>query len=199
MRTQGIVVLAIAVTALVTACGIASVSQSPTAGATAASKTVANYIGKGLQTAQDDARANGFHNLTSHDATGRERLQILDRDWKVCYQTPAAGTIARTTSRLDFGVVQLEEPCPGADKGTASPSPIAEGKPMPNLVGQSLNMALSSVPLSTSITDKDISGHNRLVIIPSGWKVCSQDPKPGTVFRGQPVTFGVVKVGESCP
>jgi len=38
-----------------------------------------------------------------------------------------------------------------------------------------------------------------LIIVQSNWKVCSQDPKSGAQFNGQPVTFGAVKFGESCP
>jgi len=160
---------------------------------------VANFTGKGLQTAQDDAQADGFNNLTSHDATGRARYQIFDRDWKVCFQTPAAGTAVSSGSRLDFGVVKLDESCPATDQGTQSPSPASEGQAMPDLTGKSLKVAVASLPSSTSIRAKDISGRHRLVIIESDWTVCSQDPAPGAQFNGQPVAFGVVKVGESCP
>jgi len=157
------------------------------------------FIGKGLQTAQDDAQAEGFDNLTSHDATGRARYQIFDRDWKVCFQTPAAGTSASSGSRLDFGVVKLDESCPVTDQGTQSPSPASEGQAMPDLTGKSLKAAIGSLPSGTSITAKDISGRGRLIIVQSNWKVCSQDPRSGAQFTGQPVTFGAVKFGESCP
>ena len=167
--------------------------------ATSAVRTVADFVGKGLQTAQDDAQAAGFSNLTSHDATGRARHQILDRDWKVCFQTPAAGTTASSGSRLDFGVVKLDETCPATDQGTQSPAAVTEGQAMPNFIGKSLNVAVGSLPSSTSITTKDISGQDRLIIVQSNWKVCSQDPASGAQFNGQPVTFGVVKFGEPCP
>ena len=197
MRSSGIAVLAAA--ALVTACGSGGIGRSPTAGATSAARTVANFIGKGLQTAQDDAQADGFNNLTSHDATGRARYQIFDRDWKVCFQSPAAGTTASSGTRLDFGVVKLDESCPATDQGTQSPSPASEGQAMPDLTGKSLKAAVGSLPSGTSITAKDISGRGRLIIVQSNWKVCSQDPKSGAQFTGQPVTFGAVKFGESCP
>ena len=197
MRSWGIAVVAVA--ALVTACAGGGVSRSPTTGDTSAARTMANFIGKGLQSAQDDARAQGFDNLTSHDATGRARNQIFDRDWKVCFQTPAAGTTVSSGSRLDFGVVKLDERCPATDGGARSPSPASEGQAMPDLIGKSLNVAVGSLPSGTSITTKDISGRHRLIIIQSNWKVCSQDPRSGAQFKGQPVTFGVVKFGESCP
>lgn len=197
VRSSGIAVLAVA--ALVTACGSGGIGRSPTTGAPSAAKTVANFIGKGLQTAQDDAQAQGFYNLTSHDASGRGRHQIFDRDWKVCFQTPAAGTTVSSGSKLDFGAVKLDETCPAADQGSQSPSPVSEGQAMPDLTGKSLTVAVGSLPSGTSITAKDISGRGRLIIVQSNWKVCSQDPRSGAQFNGQPVTFGVVKFGESCP
>ena len=199
MRNWGIAVLSVAAAICVTACAGVGVSPSPSAGATSADRTVPDFIGKGLQTAQDDAQAAGFSSLASHDASGRARLQILDRDWKVCFQTPAAGSTVSSGSRIDVGVVKLDETCPATDQGTQTPSPISEGQAMPDLTGKSLNVAVASLPSSTSITAKDISGRHRLVIIQSNWTVCSQDPAPGAQFNGQPVTFGVVKFGEPCP
>jgi len=199
MRNWGIAVLAVAVAACITACAGTGVTQSPSAGVTSADRTVPDFIVKGLQTAQDDAQAAGFRNLSSHDASGRARLQILDRDWKVCFQTPASGSTVSSGSRIEFGVVKLDETCPATDQGAQSPSPISEGQAMPDLTGKSLKVAVASLPSSTSVTAKDVSGRHRLVIIESDWTVCSQAPAPGAQFNGQPVTFGVVKFGESCP
>ena len=160
---------------------------------------MANFIGKGLQTAQDDAQGQGFYNLTSHDATGRARHQILDRDWKVCFQAPAAGAPISADTQIDFGVVKLEESCPATDQGNQAPPAASEGQAMPNLIGKSLNVAGAALPSSTSITPKDISGQDRMILVQSNWQVCTQQPKPGAQFNGQPVTFGVVKFDESCP
>jgi hypothetical protein len=197
------VLVIIAAGILLAACGSGSTTQSPTAGATSpvpapTERTVGNFIGKGLQTAQDDAQVAGFHNLRSHDATGRARHQILDRSWKVCFQTPAAGTPAGSDTALDFGVVKLQEPCPAVDEGTQSPSSASAGHSMPNLVGMSLSVATASLPSGTSINMEDVNGH-RSILIHSNWKVCTQSPKPGAPFSGQPVSLGVVKSGESCP
>ncbi len=73
---------------------------------------VPDFVGQVLQTAQDGAQAQGFYLLTSHDSLGRNRNQVLDRNWKVCTQTPAAGTKTGTGTRLDFGTVKIEESCP---------------------------------------------------------------------------------------
>lgn len=75
------------------------------------SGTLPDLRGQDLQAAQDAAQASGFYGLTSHDATGQGRLQVLDRNWKVCSQSPAAGTHKYNTV-VDFGAVKDEESCP---------------------------------------------------------------------------------------
>jgi hypothetical protein len=70
---------------------------------------------------------------------------------------------------------------------------------MPNLIGKSLNVAITALPSSTSVTPQDTSGQDRMILVQSNWQVCTQQPKPGAQFNGQPVTFGVVKFDESCP
>ncbi|MFF9867523.1 PASTA domain-containing protein [Streptomyces sp. NPDC013953] len=74
--------------------------------------TVPDFVGMVLQTAQDTAQAEGFFLLTSHDSTGAGRMQLLDRNWKVCSQSKAAGTSIPTATAIDFGAVKLEESCP---------------------------------------------------------------------------------------
>ncbi|MFD3717260.1 hypothetical protein [Streptomyces sp. NPDC058674] len=90
-----------------------STTVTPAASKPAApAKTVPNFVGQVLQTAQDGAQAEGFFLLASHDSLGQSRMQVLDRNWKVCTQTPAAGTKASTDTKIDFGTVKIEEACP---------------------------------------------------------------------------------------
>ena len=199
MRHWGTVVLVVAAGAFAAGCTSAGIGPSPAPSSASVVKAVPDLIGKGLATAETDAQAAGFGNIATHDASGRGRLQILDRDWKVCSQAPPGGRSASTATQISLGVVKLGETCPAADQGTASPSPVSEGQPMPGLIGRSLNVAVASLPSSTSITARDISGRGRLVIIQSNWRVCTQHPGPGVTFSGQPVSFGVVKFGETCP
>lgn len=70
---------------------------------------------------------------------------------------------------------------------------------MPDLIGKSLNVAIAALPSSTSVTPQDTSGQDRMILVQSNWQVCTQQPKSGAQFNGQPVTFGVVKFDESCP
>ncbi|MFI6157296.1 hypothetical protein ACIBCA_31950 [Kitasatospora sp. NPDC051170] len=188
-----------------TSSGAGSAGSATTAPATAAAPpaapaaktgTLPNLVGKGLQTAQDTAQAAGFYNLTSHDALGRDRLQIDDRNWKVCTQTPAPGAQA-ATAKVDLGAVKLDETCPAQDQGAGGPTKA--GGTMPDFKGRAVSVARDSLPGSTSISVKDASPQNRMVLVQSNWQVCTQDPAPGTALTGQPVTIKAVKFGESCP
>ncbi|WP_327281287.1 MULTISPECIES: PASTA domain-containing protein [unclassified Streptomyces] len=156
--------------------------------------TLPNLVGKGLQTAQDEAQAAGFFLLKSHDALGRDRLQALDRNWKVCSQQPAAGTSIETSTTVDFGAVKLEETCPAAD----APAPKPAGDTMPSFVGQGMKAVRAALPGNASITVKD-AVQSRMVLQESNWKVCTQNPAAGTPLTGQPVSFTVAKTEETCP
>lgn len=88
--------------------------SKPPAKGTSGGETVRvpNFVGMGLQAAQDHAQEQGLFMLTSHDATGAGRAQVLDRNWRVCSQTPAAGSSVSAEETVDFGAVKLEETCP---------------------------------------------------------------------------------------
>ncbi|MFE8005315.1 hypothetical protein [Streptomyces sp. NPDC057418] len=160
----------------------------------AESRAVLNFVGMGLQSAQDKAQSEGFYLLKSHDSAGRDRLQALDRNWKVCFQSVKAGKKVSTDTKLDFGAVKLEETCPASD---AKASVTADDK-MPNLVGKSVKAARGALDSSTSITTTD-AVQGRMVLLESNWKVCKQSPAPGAALNGQPVEFTAVKYEESCP
>ena len=75
--------------------------------------TMPNEIGKVLQAAQDDLQrvsGNPLYYSASTDATGAGRMQIVDRNWKVCTQNVPAGTIV-TDQTISFGAVKLDESC----------------------------------------------------------------------------------------
>lgn len=179
-----------------TAASTPTSTTSPTATkVTVEGKPVPDLVGKGLQAAQDAAQADGFYRLTSHDSAGRDRMQILDRDWKVCSQTPKAGATVSTDTKIDLGAVKLAESCPETDRKP----PAKAGTTMPGFVGRALNTARAALPSDTSITSTDASGQDRFIIVESNWKVCAQEPAAGAPLSGQPVTFTAVKFGESCP
>ncbi|WP_234306688.1 PASTA domain-containing protein [Streptomyces sp. NRRL F-2799] len=160
----------------------------------AETKTVPQFVGMGLQSAQDTAQAAGFYGLKSHDSLGRARHQILDRDWKVCSQNVRANSSASTDKVLDFGAVKLEETCPAHDE----PAPSAAGGTMPSFNGKSVAAARDALDSGTSFTVEDASGQDRFILIESNWKVCSQEPAPGAKVNGQPVNLKAVKFEEEC-
>ncbi|GAA1861992.1 hypothetical protein GCM10009836_47830 [Pseudonocardia ailaonensis] len=89
-------------------------ATKPSAAAGATSWTMPNLVGSNLQDAQNAIQhLTGFAiSLThSHDATGRGRHQVLDRNWKVCDQNVPAGRTITTGTSIDFGAVQLDETC----------------------------------------------------------------------------------------
>jgi hypothetical protein len=121
MRTR-IITAALTATALITltACAEGTTEDKPErpaaqAGAAAAEAPadaeLPDFTGQTLQAAQDGAQAAGFYGLTSSDASGAGRMQLLDRKWTVCAQTPKAGTHPTDTT-VDFSTVKLEEVCP---------------------------------------------------------------------------------------
>ncbi|MFF8190571.1 hypothetical protein ACF05L_06720 [Streptomyces bobili] len=178
-----------------------SAQATPTASASPDGKvaadvraTVPDFVGMGLQAAQDKAQETGFYGLTSHDSLGRDRMQAFDRNWKVCSQNVKAGTSASTGTTLDFGSVKLDETCPDKERT----APTASGGKMPDFRGRSVKAARAALDSGTSIMVKDASAEDRWVLMESNWKVCTQNPAAGTALKGQPVTFTAVKFGENC-
>ena len=80
--------------------------------AAAGNITVPNMVGEDLQLAQDTMQAAGLYSLKSHDVTGQDRFQVVDRNWKVCDQSPPPGARVAPGTLVDFGVVRDEEACP---------------------------------------------------------------------------------------
>jgi hypothetical protein len=73
-----------------------------------------NMVGVNLQEAQDGIQAltgDKIFVTKSHDASGRARHQILDRDWKVCGQNVKPGAIIKPDTLIDFAAVKLTESC----------------------------------------------------------------------------------------
>jgi hypothetical protein len=80
----------------------------------AAAWTMPNLVGSGLQDAQDaiqELTGYGIAITTSHDATGAHRMQIADRNWKVCTQNVPPGATITPKTQIDFGAVMLDEKC----------------------------------------------------------------------------------------
>jgi len=171
-----------------------SSSSAASSSKTAETKAVPNFIGMGLQSAQDAAQKAGFYVLKSHDSLGRDRMQALDRNWKVCTQSVAVGKTVSTDTELDFGAVKLDETCPAKDQT----APAEAGGTMPDFKGKSVKAARAALDSGTSVTVKD-AAEDRFILVESNWQVCGQTPAAGAKLSGQPITLTAVKFGESCP
>ncbi|MCT7356006.1 PASTA domain-containing protein [Streptomyces sp. 15-116A] len=75
---------------------------------TAETAELPDLVGLDLQAAQDEAQAAGFYVLDDQDASGQNRLQVLDRNWTVCSQEPEAGTHPTDTQVTLFAVKDTE-------------------------------------------------------------------------------------------
>ncbi len=68
-------------------------------------------VGANLQEAQDELQARGSFFLTQNDGTGQGRFQMLDYNWKVCAQDPAAGSVTSLATLVELVAVKLNESC----------------------------------------------------------------------------------------
>lgn len=157
-------------------------------------KTLPDLVGKGLKTAKDSARHAGFYGVSSHDALGRQRRQLFDRNWKVCFQAPEPGPHP-TDTHVDLGAVRVAEKCPAGDKSL----PAHGTQRMPDFIGKSVATARKELTPFTKIDTKDASGKGRYILAETRWEICDQKPEPGASLKGRTVTLHAVKYGEDCP
>jgi hypothetical protein len=74
--------------------------------------TMPDVVCLNLQDAQDKIQETGIFFSRSHDATGKARFQVLDRNWIVVAQTPAVGTpIGEGDAVLDVVKYGESNPC----------------------------------------------------------------------------------------
>lgn len=80
--------------------------------------TMPDLVGKNLQKAQDELQSLGSYLLDQQDASGAGRVQLNDRNWKVCSQQPDAGTEVPITATVVLASVKSDENCPGSGAET---------------------------------------------------------------------------------
>lgn len=69
-------------------------------------------VGMNLQYAQDLLQSLGSYLMDQTDAAGLNRWQIIDSNWKVCRQSPAAGKVVPQSINVTLASVKLDERCP---------------------------------------------------------------------------------------
>lgn len=69
-----------------------------------------------LQDAQDLLQSKGSYSIRQEDATGRDRLNMLDTNWRVCRQSPAPGTKVSVDDTVTTWSVKIDPPekCPAS-------------------------------------------------------------------------------------
>lgn len=174
-----------------TACG--APNQAPGFGTAARAGVVPNVKCMDLQLAQDKSQAAGFYDLGSEDMTGQARTQVVDRDWVVVSQSPAAGTKADAGTRLVFTVLPYGDP--GAP---AIPDRSQPGR-LPKLACFDLQEAQDTLQSAgfAVMTSEDATGQGRSQLVDRNWTVTSQTPAPGgTHAKSTTVVLKAVKDGE---
>jgi hypothetical protein len=78
----------------------------------AVSFTMPSLEGRNLQAAQDQLQSLGSYLLHEEDASGQGRYTVLDRDWRVCSQSPAPKAMVLKTHIVILRAVKLPENCP---------------------------------------------------------------------------------------
>lgn len=91
------------------------VGDEPVAATDGGGFVMPDVVGMNLQEAQDliqSTSGNPFFYTSSVDATGDDRMQLIDSNWYVCAQNVAAGTTVDDDTDITFTVVKTEESCP---------------------------------------------------------------------------------------
>lgn len=185
-----------------------------------------DVVGKRLDVAVSDVERAGFDDEV--EVLGGGTFGIVDEsNWVVCSQEPANGTEITTAPRftvdrscgdedaLDPKAKQDEseqDDTSSEDQAAAPPTKrvkkkrrpapaVAQTFVMPPLVGMNLQKAQDALQERGSflLTQTDGTGQGRFQVLDSGWKVCAQDPAPGTVTDlATLVELVAVKLSEAC-
>ncbi|MDN4479685.1 Ltp family lipoprotein [Demequina muriae] len=92
---------------------VANSSADPSESAVPTTFVMPEVVGSNLQDAQDSLQALGSYLVDQEDASGEGRLQLVDSNWTVCTQEPAAGAEVPVEARVLLAAVKDDEPCPG--------------------------------------------------------------------------------------
>lgn len=152
-----------------------------------------NVQGKGLAWAKAEVSKAGFGSPKTYDSLGRDRSWRDDKDWQVCYETPAPGARAKDVE-VRLGVVKIEERCPAQDQGVYKPATSE----MPDLTDRTAFMASKILGPDASVRYLNREDGDEVTRGLGDWRICSQSPAAGDRFDGLPVTTLVVKYEDKC-
>jgi hypothetical protein len=149
-----------------------------------------DVVGLDLQLAQDTLQAGGWYLIEGIDASGQDRMQVLDRNWVVVEQDPPAGTPTDFTDTIELRAVKRGEP--GSEV-------LHEPVGLPDVAGMNLQLAIDTMQAAGYYRFEfvDVTGRDRRPIAHSNWVVVEQSPAPGAEPpKTSAVTLRVKKKGE---
>lgn len=170
-------------------------------------KDEVEVIGGGMFGVVDESNwvVCGQEPATSEEVSGAPRLTV---DRSCDGEDPAAGhdnadTASEPTPAASPAPTKKPKPTkkPAANTGAGN-NVSADTFVMPNTVGMVLQDAQDLLQSLGSyiLTQTDATGAERFQVLDSGWKVCWQDPAPGTITPlSKMVDLGAVKLHETCP
>ena len=93
-------------------------TAAPASASTAAPQVtpgvVPNVVCSSHQLAQDTMQAAGYYNLSEEDASGANRMLVVDSNWVTIEQTPPGGTQAPQDTTIILRAVKAGEDTKGA-------------------------------------------------------------------------------------
>lgn len=117
---------------------------------------------------------------------------------------PASEPEATTTEPPPTSNTTPDTTVPPETSATTEPQ-VTDLWTMPDLVGKTLDTAKAEIvdltdgKVNSGVSVADASG-DRMVIVHENWRVCSQNPQPGSKFTPESgIALEVVKNGETCP
>lgn len=154
------------------------------------SGTLPDVVGLDLQLAQDTLQSGGWYVIKGTDATGKDRMQLLDRNWVVVGQDPPAGATVDFTDTVELRAVKRGEP--GSEV-------LEETDGLPDVVALNLQLAIDTMQAAGYYRFEfiDVTGQDRRPIVHSNWVVVAQSPAPGTEPpKTSAITLSVKKDGD---
>ena len=173
-------------------------AASPTEAATPEAIVVKDGVGMDYQAAQDAWRDQGLTVLPAQDATGAGRSPVLDDNWIVVSQSPAAGKeVAGSEASITATVTKKSDGSPST-KTPAKPKKVSRIT-VKNGVGLSYQKAQDvwrAQGLTVGIAE-DATGRDRLAFLDSNWVVVGQDLAPGQQVKdGAIITASIQKYSD---
>jgi len=91
---------------------MSAAASTPTRTAVPQVFIVPNLVGESLDKAEDALQSLGSYSLDAQDASGLGRARSLDASWRVCTQSPTAGSVVSVTTVVILASVTFDESCP---------------------------------------------------------------------------------------